>query len=129
MRKRFKPREYIVHCTCPVCGKTFCPAPYHVYEDEHGVYCSWTCFNHRNEVARARIRTRGQRGRPVEQLTLEGELVNAFQSAEIAAGAINVCSVSIRKACKAYPKPFKKYLWRFKTDNDDQRISEGSTED
>lgn len=28
---------------CPVCGKTFIPAPYHIYRYESKIYCGWNC--------------------------------------------------------------------------------------
>ena len=34
---------------CPRCGKKFIPAPYHIYKSGKRRYCSWTCFNHRND--------------------------------------------------------------------------------
>lgn len=109
-------REYITSSTCPRCGKQFCPAPYHIYEDTHGVYCSWTCFNHRNDN-RPKVRPKGRPARQVEQLTLDGKLVKTFKTAEVAADAMNACSASIRKACNRYPKQFKNHLWRFKETN------------
>lgn len=32
--------EYV----CPVCGKSFVPAPYHVYQEQGKPYCSWSCY-------------------------------------------------------------------------------------
>lgn len=38
---------------CAKCGKVFIVAPQHVfkvYDKEHTkYYCSWTCYNHRND--------------------------------------------------------------------------------
>lgn len=34
---------------CGRCGKAFIPAPQHIYKDNGKSYCSWTCFNHRND--------------------------------------------------------------------------------
>jgi hypothetical protein len=34
---------------CPKCGKNHIPAPQHVFKDDKGFYCSWTCFFHRND--------------------------------------------------------------------------------
>lgn len=37
---------------CPKCKKMFVPAPYHVYAagvNKKTLYCSWTCFLHRND--------------------------------------------------------------------------------
>lgn len=34
---------------CRKCGKIFIPAPLHIYKDKSRWYCSWTCYNHRND--------------------------------------------------------------------------------
>ena len=34
---------------CRKCGKKFIPAPEHRYREYSKFYCSWTCYNHRND--------------------------------------------------------------------------------
>ena len=34
---------------CSRCGKLFIVAPQHIYKQGRKVYCSWTCYNHRND--------------------------------------------------------------------------------
>lgn len=34
---------------CAKCGKEFISAPYHIYKKGDKWYCSWTCYNHRND--------------------------------------------------------------------------------
>jgi hypothetical protein len=34
---------------CKKCKKNFIPAPEHAYKDGKGLYCSWTCYLHRND--------------------------------------------------------------------------------
>ena len=34
---------------CPKCGRTFIAAPQHVFKVGGKYYCSWTCYNHRND--------------------------------------------------------------------------------
>ena len=36
---------------CDLCGKSFIPTYEYVYHDKKqgGWFCSWTCFNHRND--------------------------------------------------------------------------------
>lgn len=45
---------------CPVCGKRFVPAPYHVFKEHRTsarLVCSWTCarrsYNERRAIGRA----------------------------------------------------------------------------
>ena len=40
-------RTEITEAKCKCCGKIFCPAPYHVYKDKKGLYCSYSCYNKR----------------------------------------------------------------------------------
>ena len=32
-----------VHCAC--CGKSFIPAPEHIFKKGKNYYCKWTCFS------------------------------------------------------------------------------------
>lgn len=40
---------YIKECVCPICKKTFLPAPMHIYKnkmpgaDNNKLVCSWSC--------------------------------------------------------------------------------------
>ena len=34
---------------CRKCGKKFIPAPMHAYREGSKYYCSWHCYNHRND--------------------------------------------------------------------------------
>jgi hypothetical protein len=34
---------------CKKCGKEFLPAPLHIYKTNSKYYCSWTCYNHRDD--------------------------------------------------------------------------------
>ena len=43
------PLTNIIETDCVKCGKKFVPAPYHVYKTWKGYYCSWSCYNHRND--------------------------------------------------------------------------------
>ena len=29
---------------CPVCGKIFIPAAYHIYRHGNKIYCGWNCY-------------------------------------------------------------------------------------
>ena len=40
---------------CAKCGKTFTPAPYHVFKSNNKYYCKWTCYNHRNDITKEKI--------------------------------------------------------------------------
>ena len=57
---------------CARCGKSFLPAVYHIYKDNKGIYCSWTCYNRKEE----RIR----RSKIVCQFTTEESLLKHTQA-------------------------------------------------
>lgn len=53
---------------CPRCGKSFIPAPYHIYKSGKRLYCSWTCFNRRNEPISKEVTTNeGNKSRLTER--------------------------------------------------------------
>ena len=39
---------------CAKCGKRFISAAEHIYKKNGKWYCSWTCYNHRNERSGAK---------------------------------------------------------------------------
>lgn len=96
---------------CKKCGKEFFPTPDHVYKDSHGKYCSWTCFNHRNE---------GPEFKQVEMYDDRGVLIKIFDNAEDAANYVGGTVGGMRWACtRARSSPnkmykYKKHLWKYK---------------
>jgi hypothetical protein len=50
MAKRTKDAVFLTEKRCAKCGKTFIAAPYHIYKKGVKWYCSWTCYNHRNDA-------------------------------------------------------------------------------
>ena len=94
---------------CPKCGKEFYPVPEHVYKDRRISYCSWTCFIHRDEIPKK------VRWKPVMQLTLDGEPIREFQSANQAAEWVGTSVAYIKHAIK-HSEQCKGYLWRYVED-------------
>lgn len=39
-----EPSEAIEERKCPICGKTFIPAPYHIYRRGSKWFCIWSCM-------------------------------------------------------------------------------------
>lgn len=95
---------------CRKCGKLFIPAPQHIYKDHKGIYCSWTCFNHKDDgtllhIPKVRLHC-------IEQRSLDGELIKEFQSATTAAEYINGTANGIRISCRNGNR-YKGYYWRY----------------
>lgn len=100
---------------CVKCGKEFYPTPMHVFRDWRGLYCCWTCYNHRNDGCEQKIMTK-----QVEQWSLDGELIKIFRSASEAAEAIDVAYSTMTKVCKQARSEssllytFRGYMWRYR---------------
>lgn len=101
---------------CPKCGKLFESTPLWVYKDEKGIYCTWTCYNHRNDRKKdhpnnsaAKIHTKR-----VEQYTLDGQLIAVFDSAQSAAEAVG-CSKTdqIRNVCRGRAETCRGFVWKY----------------
>lgn len=98
---------------CKRCGKNFWVAPYHIYRDEKGMYCTWTCYNHRNDDnPKAHTHPKSM---PIVQYDKSGNVVATFNSITEAADHIDGEAKTISRACTAN-KPYKGYLWRYKND-------------
>jgi hypothetical protein len=94
---------------CPKCGKNFIKAPQHLYRDEKHFYCSWTCYNHRND------KKAPKKFKKVGQYTLDGKLIKTYPSANDAAETIGLSVKCIRNACREQSTYFG-YLWRYEND-------------
>ena len=91
---------------CKKCGKHFIPAPYHAYQVNNDLYCSWTCYNHRNDGKRKRnLKTVGQ-------YTADGELIKVFPSAKEAAEALDCSYHTITCACRKGIQALG-FLWKY----------------
>ena len=91
---------------CKRCGKIFVPAAQHIYRDYKGIYCSWTCYNHRND-GKSPIKTK-----KVGQYTPEGDLIRIYESAKEAAEIIGGELKGIRMACTQRLTYFG-HKWRY----------------
>lgn len=92
----------MIEVICPRCGKKFIRAPLHIYKDDKGFYCSWTCYNHKED-----------KGRAVEQYTKYGGLKRTFATVAKAAEAVDGTADGIRNACRKCAF-YKGFLWRYK---------------
>jgi hypothetical protein len=91
---------------CPVCGKHFVSAAKHLYKDGKNLFCSWSCFIHRNET----VKPRG-----VEQYSKYGISKHTYKSVDEAAAKIGGSAIDIVEACQNCTF-YKGFLWRYKND-------------
>lgn len=96
---------------CPECKKIFVPAPYHEWDDEEILLCSYTCYMKRMRDKKPVVRNAMQ----VEQYTPSGVYVATFESAEAAAREIGLMHTNnIRECCRGKCKTSGGYVWRYK---------------
>lgn len=99
----------MVERICAKCGKVFIPAPYHIYKDDNGIYCKWTCYNHRNDGKPSASR----KVRKVELYSESGYLLKVFTSANDAAEKTGYDARMIRDACRE-KKPYMGFIWKYR---------------
>lgn len=115
-----KRRPYLAETYCRKCGKVFFPYPDHVYKERSDWYCSWTCFNHRNDTKLPPAR------KEVEMLDAHGDLIRVFPSIKAAAEHVLGDEQNIGDACRYAKKNPNKfmirygYAWRYLEDHPDE---------
>ncbi len=94
---------------CKKCGKTFIPAYYHIFKDGKRFYCSWTCYNHRNDH---KVKAE-KKYKQVDMYDKSGELLKSFKSARDAADITGYDPDMIRDACRD-GCVYKGFIWKYK---------------
>ena len=91
---------------CKTCGKEFFPTPLHVYKDTRGVYCCWTCFNHRTS------KKKGIYAYKIECYDLDGNFLDIYDSADAVAELLGFDKWHVQAACRS-GKEYRGYLWKY----------------
>lgn len=98
------------HMICPKCGKQHYRIDFvdYVYKDYKGFYCSWTCYNHKDD-------DKFKKGpRKVEMWSLEGgEVLRVFKNAEDASRQTGYNAFDIREACRT-GEPYRGFIWMYR---------------
>ena len=89
---------------CQKCGKSFIPVYNHRFKDRDGIYCSWSCYNHRYDNDPPTM---------VELCTPNGKVVKTFHGLTDAADSTGCNLGYIHRACKENTV-YHGYLWRYK---------------
>lgn len=101
--------------TCPVCGKTFVPAPLHAYRDKRAntnkLVCSYACMRKSERMKEyANKRKRPHRSCGVVRCIDTGEVYSSANAAYFATGAY--CG-SILAVCRGTMKTAGGFRWEF----------------
>ena len=99
----------IIEKQCRKCGKTFIPAPQHALKDSNGLYCSCTCFLHRNDGAK---KPKPKVRKMVAQYTKGGEFIQTFKSAAKAAESLKGNPSGLSRACRNHTS-YHGYIWKY----------------
>ena len=104
---------------CPVCGKEFVPAPWHVYKDKRKggnrkFVCSYGCMrkSEREKKPSKPIVHRVYVRKPVKCI----ETGEVFECAKAAATTIKADASRIRSACRGERDTVKGYHWAYMED-------------
>lgn len=97
-----------VHCA--KCGKVFIPAYYHIYKDSTKIYCSWTCYIHKDDDKKKITR----KNKRVELWNMSGsEVLRVFKNAEDASRETGYNAEEIREACRT-GEAYRGFIWMYR---------------
>ena len=97
-------QKYSLTKKCIVCGKEFLPAP---SKRNRAKVCSIECkIKHDKENA-------AKKNKPINQLSLNGELVKTWASATEIQNTLGYFGSNINKCCKGKINTYKGYIWRY----------------
>lgn len=93
---------------CKKCGKVFITAPYHIYKDYRGFFCSWTCYLHKDD-------NKGKRKNKRVELWNESgdEVLRVFKNAEDASRETGYSAEEIRQACHN-GEVYRGFVWMYR---------------
>ena len=102
---------------CPICGKEFYPTPMWAYKDSRHIYCSWKCLQvqfRKDEEKRlaAKAKQANRAYKKIQQVDADGTVVAVFESAFVAADAVEGTYGGVYDACRR-GKKYKKFYWRY----------------
>lgn len=99
--------------TCAKCGKVFIPSYYHIYKDSTRFYCSWTCYNHKEDKQKGDVQAK-RRNKRVELWSMSGsEVLRVFKNAEDASRQTGFNAADIREACHT-GEPYRGFVWMYR---------------
>ncbi len=103
---------------CPVCGKNFIPAPFHLYVHNKVKLCSWTCML-KAERAAEELEEKRYATKPVLVFDIDGNYIGRYTSSKQAAKHQNVSDISVRKCCRGECKTVKGLIFKYATGEGD----------
>ena len=117
MREDWQP-ELMRSVVCKKCGKKFLPAVYHVYKDAGKYYCSWHCYNHKDDGKKKRTRS------GVLMYDKDGVFLREFASSNEASMYLHgegkaISSKSIQLVCRGEQGSAGGYIFKYKEKKND----------
>ena len=111
----------LIACYCPTCNKEFYPTPMWAYKYSQKIYCSWKCLQVKfkeDEAKRLAVKAKqvNRVYKKIQQVDADGTVVAVFESAFVAADAIDGMYGSVYSACRN-GKKYKKFYWRYQDED------------
>ena len=108
--------DVFIDRVCPVCGKTFIPAPFHIYKVNNVKVCTYSC---QLKGERENLKpTNLPYVKAVDLYTLDGVFVKSFPNAVQAAREMNVQAANIRKCCRGQNKSAYGFIWKYRQEQE-----------
>lgn len=97
-------QKYPIEKKCVVCGNVFTP---NKTKRKRQQTCSYLC-----KIELMKYKSE-QRKRKIQQYSLNGELVNEWNSARDAQNSLGIHESNINKCCNGHIKTYKGYVWQY----------------
>lgn len=104
--------------TCPICGRNFIPAPFHVYRVNNVRVCTYSC-QLKGERTGAKPKNEVHI-KPIDVFTLEGKYLRSFPHSTAASAALNIRSESIRKCCRRQQKSAGGFVFKYREQKEEE---------
>lgn len=106
--------EIFIERKCPVCGKVFFPAPYHVYKVNDKLACSYSCVVLYRKMIQDKAKFRNSRR--ISQYALNGDFVKTYSSVSKAQEETGIDSTCIYQNARGCSISAGGYIWRYVDD-------------
>ena len=112
--------EIIHDAICPVCGKNYIPAPFHLYKIYgHARVCSWTC-QLKGERENIRIQHGAPRTKQILMYDKNGIFIRKYSSAAEASKDLNISVACIGRCCRKQSAYAGNYVFRYQKDGEEK---------
>ena len=107
----FEKYDGLTDRTCPICGRNFIPAPYHVYRVNNVLVCTYTCMR---KGEREKLKPKNEAHvKPVYMFSIDGAFIGEYPHAAAAASVIGIRSETIRRCSRGETESAGGFAWSY----------------